>query len=113
MLKNEIDILIKIAENKYFIKQKMSSRVAIFNPYLATSVNSLLKGGYLEGSREKGYRLTLKSNRAIKEHFKVNGEHSNKIVFFNLRRDHKAIAKRAVQSIDALGAESTLKLENI
>jgi len=97
MEKNEIDILMKIAKNKYSFRQLMSSRVAIDHPYIGCLIDSLLKRGYLKGSRAEGYQLTSKSNRAVKEHLKVN-EGSNNIVFFNLRRNHKAIAKMAIQS---------------
>jgi len=103
----------KIAKNKYALRQLMSSRVAMYHPYLDCLIDSLLKRGYLKGSRERGYQLTSKSNRAIKEHLKVNGGHSNNIVFFNLPRSHKAIAKRAIQRIDDLSAKYTSKLENI
>jgi hypothetical protein len=63
----------KIAKNKYSFSKRMSSRVAIVHPYLAYIIDSLLKRGYLKGSREVGYQLTLKSKRAIKKHIKVNG----------------------------------------
>ena len=111
MKKNEIDILVKIAKNKHALRKLLSSRVAMYHPYLDCLIDSLLKRGYLKGNREEGYQLTLKSNRAIKEHLKVNRGHSNNIDFYNLRRSRKATAKRAIQRIDALGAKFASKLE--
>jgi len=113
MIKNEIDILMKIAKNKYFFRQLMSSRVAIGHQYLACLIDSLLKRGYLKGSRKDGYQITPKSNRAIKEHLKVNEGNSNNMVFSNLRRNHKSRVNKAIQRIDALGAMCDSKLENI
>jgi hypothetical protein len=103
----------KIAKNKYSFSTLMSSRVAIVHPYVAYIIDSLLKRGYLKGSREVGYQLTLKSKRAIKKHLEVNGGNSNNIVFFNLRRNHEAIVKGAIQKIKALGTKCDSKLEHI
>ena len=66
MIKSEIDILMKISKNKYLFSQQMNSRVATGNQYLACSIDSLLKRGYLRGGRERGYQLTSKSIREIK-----------------------------------------------
>lgn len=110
MTKNEIDILIKIANNKCAFRQLMNSRVAIVHPYFGYLMDSLLKRGYLKGSRESGYQLTLKSNKAIMEHFRANGGNSNSI---HLRHIRESIAKDAIKKIGALGAKCGNKMEYI
>jgi len=112
MTKDEIDILIKFANNKYAFKQLIDSRMATAYPYFGYLMDSLLKRGYLNGSRVNGYQLTAKSNRAIKEHLKENERNNNK-VFLNLRRNHKSRVKKTIQRIDALGAMCDSKMENI
>ena len=86
MLDKEIEILTKISENKYSFKQQMSSRMAVVHPYLASSIYSLLKRGYLKACREGTYQLTLKGNRVVRERLKANGGNSNSM---KLRGIHK------------------------
>ena len=92
---NETGLLLKYLFTPF--RQLMSSRVAIGHQYLACLIDSLLKRGYLNGSREDGYQITSKSNGAIKEQIKVNEGNSNNMGFFNLRRNHKSRVNRAIQ----------------
>jgi len=110
MTKDEIDILLRIANNKCAFKQLMSSRVAIAHPFLGYLVDSLVKRGYLKGSKENGYQLTLKSKKAIMEHFRVNGGNGNSVHLRYLRNIRGSIAKDAIKKIGALGARCDSKM---
>ena len=54
----EIQILIAIGLNKTLHKRIINHKIAISNPYIGLSINSLISRGYLQKDRTKNYQLT-------------------------------------------------------
>ena len=61
----EIQILIAIGLNKTLHKRIINHKIAITNPYIGLSINSLISRGYLQKDRTKTYQLTSLGRKAL------------------------------------------------
>jgi len=61
----EIQILIAIGLNKTLRKSIINHKMAITNPYIGLSINSLISRGYLQKDRTKTYQLTSLGRKAL------------------------------------------------
>ena len=61
----EIQILIAIGLNKTLHKRFINHKIAITNPYIGLSINSLIIRGYLQKDRTKTYQLTSLGRKAL------------------------------------------------
>ena len=79
MLKGEIEILRSIALNKCKAKQIINSKIVRDNVYVIATFDSMVKDGFIQESRPREYRLTLKGVRTLLE-FNDNGKILKKIL---------------------------------
>ena len=61
----EIQILIAIGLNKTLHKRIVNHKIAVTNPYIGLSINSLISRGYLQKDRTKTYQLTSLGRKAL------------------------------------------------
>jgi len=61
----EIQILIAIGLNKTLYKRIINHKIAITNPYIGLSINSLISRGYLQKDRTKTYQLTSLGRKVL------------------------------------------------
>ena len=61
----EIQILLAIGFNKTLHKRIINHKIAITNPYIGLSINSLISRGYLQKDRTKTYQLTSLGRKAL------------------------------------------------
>jgi len=61
----EIQILMAIGLNKTLHKRIINHKIAITNPYIGLSINSLISRGYLQKDRTKTYQLTSFGRKAL------------------------------------------------
>lgn len=63
--RGEIQILIAIGLNKTLHQRIINHKIAITNPYIGLSINSLISRGYLQKDRTKTYQLTSLGRKAL------------------------------------------------
>ena len=61
----EIQILLAIGLNKTLHKRIINHKMAITNPYIGLSINSLISRGYLQKDRTKTYQLTSVGRKTL------------------------------------------------
>ena len=61
----DIQILIAIGLKKTLRKSIINHKIAITNPYIGLSINSLISRGYLQKDRTKTYQLTSLGRKAL------------------------------------------------
>ena len=66
MFPSEMVILMDIARNKDSSKQLVNRPMDVINEYICYLCDSLVRRGYIKGSRTKGYQLTPMGRRIIR-----------------------------------------------
>jgi predicted transcriptional regulator len=112
MLKGEIDILDSIALSKCKMKQIINGRIARNNSYVISTVNSLVKRGYIYKSESQEYKLSQKGIQAVLE-FSDNYKLLRQTSQSNLLRIHLDRTSEAVKMIESIGVEYSVKLKEI
>jgi len=112
MLKGEIEILAAIALNKRTAKQIKSCRIARYSSYINSTINSLIRRGYISTDRFKEYQLTEKGSRAFIE-FCPDHSTLSKLAHVRLLHEHTDKVGEAIKLIENLGIEYNIKLNGI
>ena len=61
----EMEILVSIGFNKTLQKRIVDHKLAITNPYIGLSINSMVNRGYLQKDRVKNYVLTSRGREVL------------------------------------------------
>jgi predicted transcriptional regulator len=112
MLRGELDILVAIALNKGTTKQITSSRIARSSSYVKSTIESLLREGYICGSQSKGYQITDKGAQAIVES-DTSVEALTRLAHNRLQRGFSNKAKEAIKLIKKLGIDYDVSVEGL
>ena len=112
MLKSEIEILTAVALNRCTGKQIATRHIARRSPYIISTIDSLVRRGYITNSKPKGYQLTLKGSQALLE-FLPDSSILHNSALFRFLHEHLSKTKEAIKLIDTLGTEYTKKVEEL
>ena len=108
MLKGEIEILAAIALNKCTNKQIANNRIARSSTYITSTVDSLVRRGFIIGSKSKGYQLSPSGARVLLEFLPKNEGLS---AYKRLLGEHSARAKEAINAIELLCKKCAANVE--
>lgn len=108
----EMEILVSIGFNKTLQKRIVDHKLAITNPYIGLSINSLVNRGYLQKDRVKNYVLTSQGREVL---VKILSEYDfNKLEALPdlwLREEERT--KEATKSLRQLQDELSNKMKEI
>ena len=112
MLKSEIEILTAVALNKCTYKQIASSSMARSSPYIISTIDSLVRRGYLIKDKSKRYHLTIKGTRALAI-FLPDNTTLRKTALYRLLHEHLVKAEESVNMINKLGNNYANRLDRL
>ncbi|NHJ85995.1 MAG: hypothetical protein FK734_11070 [Asgard group archaeon] len=112
MLKGELEILSAIALNKHTRKQISNSHIARNNQFIISTIDSLLRDGYIIKIHPIGYQLTLKGFETLVE-LLPNNSINNYSMVYRLLHDRIIRTNEAVKLIETLSSEVIKKLEEL
>jgi len=112
MLKGEVEILSAVALKKYNRKQISNSHIARSNQYIISTIDSLLREGYIINTQSNGYQLTLKGFETLLENL-PNDSIDNYSIIYRLWDKKILKANEAFELIETLDSETIKKLEEL
>ena len=104
MLKGEIEILTTIALNRCTFKQIAGIRLARSSTYIISTIESLVRRGYIIKNESKGYQLTEKGAKTTLQY---SNEYRalRELAMARLQSEYSARTKVAINMIETLGNE--------
>jgi DNA-binding PadR family transcriptional regulator len=112
MLKGDIELLAAIFLNKNTVKQLTTGRLARHSPYIISSLNALMKKGYILKYQTKGYVITEKGISALAE-FCPECLAFDRLVHSKLLRKQMSEVSKAVKAIELLGSDYEYKIDSM
>ena len=97
ILQSEMEILLAIALNKGASKKLLNSSIDVVSEYFLNLLNSLVRRGYIEENRLRGYKLTP----------------MGKTTLIKLLQEKESRAKAAIKQLKQLGIECTNKIDEL
>ena len=76
MFPSEIAILVAIVTDKHSGKQLLNRPTDVIGEYIGYLYNSLVNRGLIKGNRSKGFRLTAKGGKTLKNFLHPKGGQS-------------------------------------